>query len=83
MTDAKTMNTAKLLTALLLSSTLALVGEPTEAQEPRGPSPLGQYFGFRSVEIFKLERRSSNLLARDVDRDGLVDLPAIPGVICS
>ena len=45
-----------------------------EAQEPRGPSPLGQYFGFQPVEIFKLERRSANLLAHDIDRDGLVDL---------
>ncbi|HCD01953.1 MAG TPA: hypothetical protein DER64_15655 [Planctomycetaceae bacterium] len=53
---------------------LALLAEPTRAQEPRGPSPLGQYFGFLPVEIFKLERRSSNLLARDLDRDGLVDL---------
>ena len=73
MTDAKTMNTTKLLTAFLLSL-LALLAEPTRAQEPRGPSPLGQYFGFLPVEIFKLERRSSNLLARDLDRDGLVDL---------
>ncbi len=76
MTDAKTMNTTKLLTAFLLSllALLALLAEPTRAQEPRGPSPLGQYFGFLPVEIFKLERRSSNLLARDLDRDGLVDL---------
>ena len=73
MTDDKTMNTTKLLTAFLLAL-WALAGEPTRAQELRGPSPLGQYFGFRPVEIFKLERRSSNLLARDLDRDGLVDL---------
>ena len=73
MTDDKTMNTIKLLTAFLLAL-WALAGEPTRAQELRGPSPLGQYFGFRPVEIFKLERRASNLLARDLDRDGLVDL---------
>ena len=73
MTDDKTMNITRLLTVFLLALWV-LAGEPTRAQELRGPSPLGQYFGFRPVEIFKLERRSSNLLARDLDRDGLVDL---------
>ena len=57
---------------LLLAGSMS--GNPLVAQEPRGPSPLGQHFGFKPVEIFKLETRSSNLLARDLDRDGLVDL---------
>ena len=64
------------VSAVLLLLAGSLSGNPLVAQEPRGPSPLGQYFGFQPVEIFKLEMRSSNLLARDVDRDGLVDLVA-------
>ena len=66
----------KLAAAVTLIVLLAdtFPSDPVGAQEPRGPSPLGQYYGFQPVEIFKLELRSSNLVARDLDRDGLVDL---------
>ncbi|SVE30542.1 uncharacterized protein METZ01_LOCUS483396, partial [marine metagenome] len=64
----------KLVAAMVALLLAAVVIDPVEAQEPRGPSPLGQYFGFQPIEIFKLELRSSNLVARDIDRDGLVDL---------
>ena len=53
---------------------VALLSAPLMAQGTRGPSPLGQFFGFRPVEIFKLEQRSSHLVAADLNRDGLVDL---------
>jgi hypothetical protein len=35
---------------------------------------LGQYYGFKQVEVFKLEPRSSNLLTGDFNHDGLTDL---------
>ena len=35
---------------------------------------LSQYYGFKPLEVFKLERRSQNLLARDMNKDGLNDL---------
>ena len=76
MMDSRMKRTSRLVgsvaAVLLLAGSLA--ADPALAQEPRGPSPLGQYFGFQPVEIFKLEMRSSNLVARDIDRDGLVDL---------
>lgn len=55
---------------------LLLVGivTPVAAEDVPAPSKLAQFFGFRPLEIFKLETRSANLLAGDVDRDGLVDL---------
>ena len=37
-------------------------------------SELAQYFGFRPVEIFKLSERSANMLACDLNGDGLTDL---------
>ena len=76
MMDSRMKRTSMLVgpAAALMLLVGSLSDEPVVAQEPRGPSPLGQYFGFQPVEIFKLERRSSNLVARDIDRDGLVDL---------
>ena len=35
---------------------------------------MGQYYGFKPVEVFKLEPRSSNLLTGDFNNDGLTDL---------
>ena len=35
---------------------------------------MGQYYGFKQVEVFKLEPRSSNLLTGDFNNDGLTDL---------
>ena len=35
---------------------------------------LSQYYGFESLEIFKLAPRSANLLAGDLNHDGLNDL---------
>jgi len=76
MMDSRKKRTSRLVgpVAALLLLVGSVTDDPVAAQEPRGPSPLGQYFGFQPVEIFKLELRSSNLVARDIDRDGLVDL---------
>ncbi len=46
------------------------------AAKPKTSSPpdLGPYYGFKRVEVFKLEPRSSNLLTGDFNNDGLTDL---------
>ncbi len=36
--------------------------------------PLSDYYGFRDLEIFKVTERAGNLLAGDVNHDGLTDL---------
>lgn len=41
------------------------------------PSELAQYYGFRPLEIFKLQHRSSNMIAGDLNSDGLTDLALI------
>ncbi len=43
------------------------------AAEPQR-SELAQYYGFRELEIFKLEQRSSGMIAGDLNQDGLTDL---------
>ena len=35
---------------------------------------LADYYGFGKLEIFKLAQRSANMLAGDLNRDGLTDL---------
>ena len=49
---------------------------PVPAAKPKTSTPpdLGQYYGFKQVEVFKLEPRSSNLLTGDFNNDGLTDL---------
>ena len=48
----------------------------TTAGEPKSSTPadLGPYYGFKPVEVYKLEPRSSNLLTGDFNNDGLTDL---------
>jgi hypothetical protein len=48
----------------------ALVAEPSAAD-------LSRHYGFLPLEVFKLERRSQNLAAGDVNHDGLTDLVLI------
>lgn len=38
------------------------------------PTDLSQYYGFKNVEIFKLEQRSAGMVAADLNHDGLIDL---------
>jgi hypothetical protein len=45
---------------------------PLEAQE--GPTGLSACYGFKKLEIFKLEHRLANMLAGDLNHDGLTDL---------
>lgn len=47
---------------------------PASAADSDSETDLTQYYGFRPLEIFKLEDRSENMLATDVNGDGLLDL---------
>jgi FG-GAP-like repeat len=55
---------------LLCDPAEAPAAKPKTAAAP----DLGQYYGFKPVEVFKLEPRSSNLLTGDFNNDGLTDL---------
>jgi len=69
---------------LLLSGTVAGAEKPSakasDKLKAKLKSPaatavdMGQYYGFKRVEVFKLEPRSSNLLAGDFNGDHLGDL---------
>ena len=61
-----------LLWLLVVLSTVSL----TTAADLPAPdqSELAPYFGFRRSELFKLNQRSSNLLAADLNQDRLTDL---------
>ena len=62
--------------ALVLSSVFFAAASPVAiAQEP--PSELAEFFGFKPLEIFKLSARSGNMVAGDLNRDGLLDLAIV------
>jgi hypothetical protein len=45
------------------------------AQEPA--NELAEFYGFRSLEIFKLATRSGNMVSGDLNHDGLMDLAIV------
>jgi len=49
---------------------------PVKAARPKSADEIdfSPYYGFKPVEVFKLEPRASNLLAGDFNSDGLTDL---------
>src|SRR5580704_10381375 len=47
---------------------------PAAKPKTPGSADMGEFYGFKRVEVFKLEPRSSNLLAGDFNNDGLTDL---------
>jgi len=59
--------------AMLLASGFAFAEEPAEKSDPKQVK-LSQFWGFGTLEIFKLEPRSANMLARDLNQDGRTDL---------
>lgn len=63
------------LFGILCSPAAAPAAEP-KAVEPKTAAAVdvGQYYGFKRVEVFKLEPRSSNLLTGDFNNDGRTDL---------
>ncbi|HUG91959.1 MAG TPA: VCBS repeat-containing protein [Planctomycetaceae bacterium] len=54
----------------------SIPGRVLPASEPPGTSAadLSPFYGFRPLEVFKLERRSQNIVAGDLNHDGLTDL---------
>lgn len=60
-------------TASLGLPLLLVLLAPAGAQEPN----LGDYYGFRSPEIYKLQDRIGGLLVRDLDGDGAADVAVI------
>ena len=78
------------VTVALVITAFWIAGKPTAAPAAKPtPSPkaaaakpkaatapvdMTQFYGFKKVEVFKLEPRSSNLLTGDFNNDGLTDL---------
>lgn len=60
------------LRAVLILAGLILAG-PVLAED-KEPEDLAIFFGFDPLEIIKLDERSRNMRAADLDQDGLVDL---------
>jgi hypothetical protein len=67
----------RILSFLTLTFIVAIAGfELGIAAEDSPDSTLAQYYGFKPVEVFKLAERSANLIAGDLNHDGLTDLIA-------
>ncbi len=67
-------NTSVQAVALIVSLTVCHSLIADDSKPKTGDSELSQYYGFKPLEVFKLERRSQNLLAHDMNQDGLTDL---------
>ncbi len=84
--DCHGVSTRALGSLFLFWALLGLAGDARPADEPRkepikavrpqstDEGDFGQYYGFKPVEVIKLEPRVSNLLAGDFNSDGLGDL---------
>lgn len=59
-----------------ITSWQVIESRPSHAAEPVS-TELSEYFGFRPLEIFKLQNRSGNMLAGDLNHDGLIDLAIV------
>src|SRR5262245_53329172 len=59
-------------TAGLLIVALALLSPVLPAQE--AADDISSHYGFRPLELFKLEQRSGNMLPADLNHDGRIDL---------
>ena len=71
-----------MLTALICTSLavavagwMGIMNQSSLAAEPS--TELAEYFGFKPLEIFKLQARSGNMLTGDLNHDGLNDLAVI------
>lgn len=65
------------LTALVVAVFWVLCSPAADAAEKTktpAASDMGVFYGFKRVEVFKLEPRSSNLLTGDFNNDGLIDV---------
>lgn len=64
------------LGSLVAVSVLLLGGVTSSlhAQEDETIRELAQFYGFKPIELFKLSERSANMVAGDLNHDGLMDL---------
>ncbi len=64
------------LSSLVAGFFLAPAARSFAADSPTNPAEnkLAEYYGFKGVEVYKLEQRSANLLTGDFNHDGLIDL---------
>jgi hypothetical protein len=63
----------KLCLSLCIVAGLCLISNSAGSADPNQAS-LAQHFGFRRLELFKLNARSSNLLAADLNQDQKTDM---------
>ena len=64
-----------LVIAALLSQDTLLHAQPKATEKPSGS--LADHFGFQDIELFKLSRRSGNLICRDFNGDDLIDAAVV------
>jgi 5-hydroxyisourate hydrolase-like protein (transthyretin family) len=62
----------KFIIAGLCAAVSLAAGALSGAEEPE--DGLAQYYGFDTLELFKLQQRSTNLQAADLNHDGRIDL---------
>ena len=62
------------LLAVGIGVMIAPVAAADEKPKSTSPVDLAPYYGFKPVEVYKLEPRSSNMLTGDFNNDGLTDL---------
>jgi len=70
---------AKVIAAALLAVVLGwlAVASPAVLAADEPPDNLAQFYGFGKLEIYKLQQRSQNMLAADLNNDGRTDLVLI------
>ena len=59
---------------LAVVAAAAVCGFTLPAQEEEMVNELSQFYGFKPIEMVKLSNRSANLVAGDLNKDGLTDL---------
>ena len=69
------------ITAILCTSIVGVthwgVARDNQSQAAEPSTELAEYFGFKPLEIFKLQARSGNMVPGDLNHDGLTDLAII------
>lgn len=68
------MRKASIACLLLLVSGLTCNFLVAAQDDEADDSPLAEFYGFSDLEIFKLARRSANMVKGDFNADGLVDI---------
>jgi len=64
----------KLPRRCVVSTLLVVACAAPAAACPQDDDSLSRYYGFRGIEVFKLENRSANMVKGDFNNDGLLDV---------